>query len=143
MNDYVILTNRKRAVVALVHSAVFLALALRTLILADPANPMWHADGAGIALRMPLIYLVVSSILIQLVRVSRCLRERLYFGFCASSATLGLLRAILGDSLVPAGQVLRVVMLVCAVLTGTLILRNHPRSDLVAEGVLAGSNGDD
>jgi len=134
MNDYAILTNRKRAIVALAHSAVFLTLALRALVSADPVNPVWRANAAGnISLGMPLVYLIVSSILIQLVRVSRCTWEKLYFGFCASSATVGLLRAVLGDSHVPAGRTLRVAMLVLAVLTGTVILRSHSRLSLAGE----------
>ncbi len=54
------------------------------------------------------------------------MKERLYFGFCASSAGVGLLRATVGDSALRVGQPLRVLMLVCAVLVGTIIVRTHP-----------------
>lgn len=74
-----------------------------------------------------MIYIVVSSVLIQLIRMSRGAREKLYFAFCASSASLGLLRTILGDQNLPAGQYLRLLMLLCAVLTGIVILRSHPK----------------
>jgi hypothetical protein len=36
-----ILTNRKRAVVALVHSVVFLLIALRQMLAANPAAGLW------------------------------------------------------------------------------------------------------
>ena len=71
------------------------------------------------------IYLIVSAVLITLARVSRCTRERLYFLFCASSATIGLLRYLFGDPTVTLGLYLRVLMLTCAVITGFAILRGH------------------
>jgi hypothetical protein len=73
------------------------------------------------------IYLVVASILAWLVSLSRCARERIYFAFCASSATFGLLRSVFGDSALPAAQYMRVVMLSSAVVVGTLIFRSFSR----------------
>jgi len=133
VNDYAIITNRKRALIALAHSVVFLLLAARGVATATTVSAIWLTASLIRPAVMLFIYLVVSSVLIQLVRVSRCSREKLYFGFCASSATLGLLRTVVGDPNLPAGQYLRVVMLLCAVATGTVILRIHSRETLVAE----------
>jgi hypothetical protein len=128
MNDYAIITNRKRAVIALIHSVVFLLIALRTLAVATAAMPIWLASASVVSsVAMLAIYLVVSSILMKLVQVSRCAREKLYFAFCASSATLGLLRTVFGDPSLHLAQYLRVAMLICAVVTGTSILRGHSR----------------
>jgi hypothetical protein len=73
------------------------------------------------------IYLVVASILGWLVTISRCLRERIYFVLCTSSATFGLLRAIFGDTALPVAQYMRVIMLSSAVAVGFLILRVFSR----------------
>jgi hypothetical protein len=137
MNDYSIITNRKRAIIALIHSLVFLILALRSLAIAATARPIWLASSPqASSVAMLAVYLVVSSILVQLVRVSRSAREKLYFAFCASSATIGLLRVVFGDSSLRLGQDLRVAMLVCAVVTGTSILFSHGKASLMAEGEL-------
>ena len=132
MNTYAVLTNRKRAVIALIHSFFFLALALRTLASSPEAKPIWLSSGSS-ATVMLIVFAIVSAILIQLVRISRCGSERLYFAFCASSATLGFLRTVFGDPGLQIGQYLRVAMLICAVVTGTAILRSHSRVALTLE----------
>ncbi len=124
--QYGVLTNRKRAVIALIHSVAFLLIALRSLALASGVNGLLHEGRATAALVTFSIYLVVTTVLLLLVRYSACVKERLYFGFCASSAGVGLLRAIFGDTTLRVGQPLRVLMLVCAVLVGTVIVRTHP-----------------
>jgi hypothetical protein len=53
------------------------------------------------------IYLIVASILLWLVSISRSLVERAYFALCATSAISGLLRTIFGDRVVPPAQYLR------------------------------------
>lgn len=134
MSDFAIITNRKRAVIALVHSIVFLLIALRGLASTAIAEPIWlKSSGLLPALLLLLIYVIVASVLIQLVRLSGCAREKLYFGFCASSASLGLLRGVFGDPALHPGQVLKVVMLICAVATGVGILRGHSRVSMVAD----------
>lgn len=134
MSSYAILTNRRRAIIALLHSVVFAVIALHSITSASVVNPIWFNSPASVSSVLILaIYLVVSSVLIQLVRISRSAREKLYFGFCASSATLGLLRSILGDQNLPAGQHLRLLMLLCAVLTGIAILRSHSKMCPVSE----------
>jgi hypothetical protein len=124
MNEFAVLSNRKRALIALVHSLVFLLLAMRALVVATPTASLWrHGGSAGLATF--LIYLVVTTVLLLLFRISAGMKERLYFGFCASSAALGLLRTVVGDPPFHAGQYLRVLMLAGAVLTGMAIVRTH------------------
>ncbi len=70
------------------------------------------------------IYVIVTTVLLILLRVSHCAKEKLYFAFCAAGAGFGLVRILLGDPVLHA-NVLRVLLLGCAVLTGTIILRKH------------------
>ena len=125
MNDFGVLTNRKRALIALVHSVVFLGIATHGFI--SPKAGVLHGQGATADLILIAIYLAVASILAWLVRLSRCSRERIYFAFCGCSATFGLLRSIFGDAAIPAAQYMRVIMLSSAVVVGTLILRSFSR----------------
>ena len=125
MNDFGILTNRKRALIALIHSVAFLGIATHGFI--SPKAGVLHGQGATADFILIAIYLVVASILAWLVILSRCLRERIYFAFCASSATFGLLRSVFGDLAIPAAQYMRVVMLSSAVVMGTLIFRSFSR----------------
>ena len=130
---FAILTSRKRALIALIHSVVFLGIAFhgfasrKSGVLLPGRTPT--SDIALIA-----IYLTVASILAWLVTISRCARERLYFALCASSATFGLLRTIFGDAAFPAAQCMRVIMLTSAIILGALILRSFSRP--VPEAVL-------
>jgi len=122
MDDFAILTNRKRAVIALAHSIVFLGIALRGFAAPKPA--LSQASGLALGGSLLVIYLAVGSILAWLTRVARCARERIYFAFCTCSATFGFLRTLFGDAALPIAQYLRVAMLVFAVLTGLWILRS-------------------
>jgi len=126
MVGFAILTNRKRSFIALIHSFVFLGIALHG----------FAAPKAGILLPGPSpvgdlvligIYLIVASILGWLVTVSRCARERLYFALCTTSATFGLLRTVFGDASLPIAQYMRVFMLISAVVVGSLIFRSYSR----------------
>jgi hypothetical protein len=134
MNEFAILNNRKRALIALLHSLVFLGIALHGF-----ASPKAGIVSSSIVpagdVALIVIYLIVASILIWLVTLSRCARERLYFALCASSATFGLLRTVFGDSAFPVAQYLRVIMLTSAVIVGTGILRSFSRP--AAESVLS------
>lgn len=130
MNRYAILTNRKRAVIALVHSILFLFVALMSFLGPPKAGLLFaHTKPAG-DWAMLGIYLVVTTILLILLRVSSCSRERLYFAFCTTSATFGLLRIIFGDAHIFVAQYVRVGMLACAVLTGYIILKRHSQSPI-------------
>ncbi len=126
MNDFGVLTNRKRALIALIHSLVFLGIAMHGF--ASPkTGVLLPGSGATGDFILIGIYLTVASILAWLVGVARGARERMYFALCASSATFGLLRTIFGDSALPAAQYLRVIMLTSAVVVGTWIFLSFPR----------------
>jgi hypothetical protein len=122
MPEFTILTNRKRAIIALVHSVVFLGIALHGFVALK--SGILHGSGTGSDLLLVMIYMTVTSVLAWLVGVSRGLRERLYFALCTSSATFGLLRIVFGDASLPAAQYLRVAMLASAVGVGIWILRS-------------------
>jgi len=128
MGNFAILTNRKRALVALVHSVAFLLIAFRQMVAASPAAGIWvpAAVSTGTWV-LCLIFLIVSAILFWLFTISRGTMERLYFGLCTVSATSGLLRTLAGDQAFHAGIYIRVVMLSSAVFVGLLIFRLHAR----------------
>lgn len=130
MGGFSILTNRRRAVVALVHSVVFLVVAVRQMVAATPASGIWLPStvrpGTWILCG---IFGIVSSILFWLLVISRGWMEKFYFGFCTISATSGLIRTAAGDQTFHAGLYIRVVMLVSAVLVGLLIVRRHSLTD--------------
>jgi hypothetical protein len=134
MNEFSVLTNRKRALIALVHSVVFLGIAMHGF--ASPKTGVLLPRLAATAdVVLIVIYLAVASILLWLVGVSGCIKERVYFALCTCSATFGLLRTIFGDAALPVAQYLRVTMLLSAVALGTWILRSFSRP--VAEEVLS------
>ena len=121
-----ILTNRKRALIALVHSVAFLMLAARDLAVQTSLGGVIGRTHVPIgAVILVGIYLIVSSILLFLLGRSTCLPEKLYFGFCSASATSGFVRAVVGDAAFPAGQFLRFGMLLAAVVTGIALWRMH------------------
>lgn len=132
MSDFGVLNNRKRALIALIHSVVFLGVAGHGFL--SPKAGILHGSGVTGDFVLIGIYLVVASILAWLVSLSRCLKERVYFALCASSATFGLLRTIFGDGAIPAAQYLRVIMLSSAVAVGIVIVRAFSRP--VAESAL-------
>lgn len=122
MRRYVILTNRKRAIIALVHTVAFLALAGATGTIAVQSL---HAGSRPSAWIVAGIYLLVTVALLALTAISGSIRERLYFAFCTTSAGFGLARQLLGDQQVHAAVYIRVAMLACAVFLGVVILREH------------------
>jgi hypothetical protein len=125
--NFAILINRKRALIALLHSLVFLGIASHGFLSLRPAA-VFQGPGATASVVSVAIYFTVASILTWLVNLSRCTRERLYFALCACSATSGLLRTIFGDTALPAAQYVRVVMLTSAVFVGSWIFRSFSRS---------------
>ena len=126
MSGFSILTNRQRAIVALVHSVVFLLIAVRQMVAVNPAAGIWVPSmvsrGTWILCG---IFALVSAILLWLFVISRGWMEKIYFALCTISATSGLLRTAVGDRAFHAGLYIRVVMLVSAVLVGLLIVRVH------------------
>ena len=134
MNDFGVLSNRKRALIALIHSVVFLGIAMHGFV-SPKAGILLPGLVATADLVLIGIYLTVASILAWVVSIARCAKERAYFVLCASSATFGLLRTVFGDGALPAAQYLRVIMLSLAVLVGTWIFRSF--SSPVTEDVLS------
>ena len=124
MDHFAIINSRKRAIIALVHSFFFLGVAGLQLAIshAEPFSIRSEKVAAGIVLLV--IYVIVTVVLLVLLRFSHCTKEKLYFTFCAASAGFGLLRILLGDPVLHA-NVLRVLLLSCAVFVGTGILRTH------------------
>jgi hypothetical protein len=126
MGGFSILTNRKRALVALVHSVVFLLIAVRQMIAASPAAGVWVPSAVSRSTWVLCgIFIVVSAVLLWLFAISCGWMEKIYFGLCTVSATSGLLRTAAGDHAFHAGLYIRVVMLGSAVLVGLIIVRSH------------------
>ena len=126
MGSFSILTNRRRAIIALVHSVVFLLIAIRQMIAASPAAGLWvpAAVSRGTWILCG-IFIVVSAILFWLFAISCGWMEKMYFGLCTVSATSGLLRTAAGDHAFHAGLHIRVLMLGSAVVVGLIIVRLH------------------
>jgi hypothetical protein len=132
MDEFTILTNRKRALIALVHSVVFLLIAFRQMIAASPAAGIWLPSTVSTGTWILCsIFAIVSAILLWLFAIARAWPEKLYFGMCAISASSGLLRTAAGDQAFHAGLYIRVVMLTSATIIGLLIVRMH--SDCTAD----------
>lgn len=124
MDRFAIITNRKRAIIALVHSVFFMGVAGVQLAISHAAAFSIHGEKKVSGIALLAIYVVVTTVLIILLWVSHCAKEKLYFAFCAAGAGFGLLRILLGDPVLHA-NILRVLLLGCAVLTGIIILRKH------------------
>jgi len=122
MTEFAILTNRKRGLIALIHSLVFLGVAMHGFL--SPKAGVLHGSGLVGDYVLLGIYSIVASILAWLASISRGLTERLYFALCTCSASFGLLRTIFGDASLPVAQYMRVAMLALAVAVGTWILRS-------------------
>ena len=127
MESFAIITNRKRAIIALVHSVFFLGVAGTQLAISHAVAFSIHREKRLGGIILLAVYVIVTTVLLVLLRVSHCAKEKLYFAFCAASAAFGLVRILMGDPALHA-NVLRVLLLGCAVLTGTIILRKHSGS---------------
>lgn len=124
MDSFAILNSRKRAVIALIHSIFFLAIAGIQAAISHAQPLAFHGVRHTSGLILLGIYVIVTSVLLILLAASHCAKEKLYFALCAASAGFGLLRIVLGDPVLHA-NVLRVVFLTCAVVVGVVILRVH------------------
>jgi hypothetical protein len=129
MDRFAIINSRKRAIIALIHSVFFLAVAGVQLAISHAA-PFSARGGKGVGgIVLLTIYVMVTTVLVVLLRFSSCIRERLYFALCSASAAFGLVRILFGDPVFHA-NVLRVLLLFCAVVIGTGILRSHSAASL-------------
>jgi hypothetical protein len=124
MREFSILTNRKRAIVALVHSIIFLLIAVRQMVAAQPAAGIWISSAVPRGTwTLCGIFTLVSAILTWLFAVSSRWIEKLHFALCTISASSGLLRTVAGDQTFHAGLYIRVAMLLSAVCVGLLTVR--------------------
>jgi hypothetical protein len=139
MDQFGVLTNRKRAVIALIHSIVFLGVASFGFV--SPKVGILHGSGARGDFALAGIYLVVSSILFWLITISRPVVERVYFSICAASAMAGLVRTIFGDRAIPSAQHVRVLMLSFAVAIGFGIVRGYSRTAVAAASARLSAEG--
>jgi hypothetical protein len=126
MDSYVVLTNRKRAFIALIHSVLFLLIASRSVAKPSFVGPIYALQGSALKASAAFIaiYVIVTVILLQLARISQS-SERLYFALCATSAGFGLLRYSLGDPAIHVAIYIRVIALLMAVGVGTMIYLGH------------------
>ena len=132
MHSFSILNSRKRAIIALVHTVIFLCVAALQTALSHAKAFSLHGDKVVGGIVLLSIYTIVTTVLLLLLRAASHASERLYFALCATSAALGLLRILLGDPVLHAG-VLRVLLLSGAVVVGTLILRRHSKARVAEE----------
>jgi len=134
MSSFSILNSRKRAIIALVHTVIFLGVAALQTALSHAKAFSLHGDKVVGGIVLLSIYIIVTTVLLVLLRYATHSSERLYFALCATSAAFGLVRILLGDPALHAG-VLRVFLLSCAVVVGLVILRLHSPQPLAAESV--------
>src|SRR5271157_6645008 len=132
MDRFAIITNRKRAIIALIHSVFFLGVAGTQLAISRAVAFSIHGEKVAGGIILLAVYVIVTTVLLILLRFSHCAKERLYFAFCAASASFGLVRILLGDPVLHA-NVLRVLLLGGAVLTGTIILCEHSEKAVAEE----------
>ncbi len=133
MESFSILNSRKRAIIALIHTIVFLGVAGIQAAVSHAEPLAIHGSRASSAVILLGIYLVVTTVLLLLLKASDCTKEKVYFALCAGSASFGLVRIVMGDQVLHV-NVMRVLLLGCAVLVGMLILRTHSvRTQLPAE----------
>ncbi|HEX8926224.1 MAG TPA: hypothetical protein VF786_10555, partial [Terriglobales bacterium] len=107
MDQFFLLNSRKRAIIALIHAVVFLAIAVMGL--RGGARPPLSLHTVGGAM-LYSIYGIVTTLLLWLFSKARCWRERMYFGFCATSAGLSIVRGMVGDPALHPLQSLKVLM---------------------------------
>ncbi len=132
MDRFAIINNRKRAIIALIHSVFFLGVAAVQLAISHALPLSLRGERAIAGTILLAIYLIVTTVLVVLLCYSACTREKLYFALCAASAAFGLVRIVLGDPVLHA-NVLRVLLLFCAVIVGSGILRSHSPVAIVNE----------
>jgi hypothetical protein len=130
MNRYGILNSAKRALIALIHTVIFGLLALYQLLIRQhPLSLLSAGRGHSAApIALTTIYFIVTLVLLILLRYSQCSLERLYFTLCATSAAIGLLRALVGDPTAYAELAARVLLLGSAIITGMFIWRAHTQA---------------
>jgi len=126
MQAFAILNSRKRAIIALIHTVFFLAVAAVQAAVAHATPLTFHGSHARGGAALLAIYVVVTAVLLLLLRASKCAKEKLYFALCAAGACFGLVRIVMGDGVLHVNA-MRVLLLGSAVVVGLLILRTHSK----------------
>ena len=132
MHSFSILNSRKRAIIALVHTVIFLCVAALQTALSHAKAFSLHGDKVVGGIVLLTIYTIVTTVLLVCcgtppIPASACISR------CARPApAFGLLRILLGDPVLHAG-VFRVLLLSGAVVVGTLILRSHSTAPVAEE----------
>ena len=86
MESFSILNSRKRAIIALIHTIVFLGVAGIQAAVSHAEPLAIHGSRASSAVILLGIYLVVTTVLLLLLKASDCTKEKVYFALCAGSA---------------------------------------------------------
>src|SRR3974390_3442182 len=126
MHSFSILNSRKRAIIALIHTVIFLCIAALQTALSHAKAFSLHGDKVAGGIASLAIYTIVTTVFLVLLRYATHSSERLYFALCATSAAFGLVRILLGDPALHAG-ILRVCLLSAAVIVCVMILRTPSR----------------
>ena len=125
MDRFAIITNRKRAIIALVHSVFFLGVAGMQLAMSHAVAFSIHREKMPGGIILLAIYVIVTTVLSGPVAgLPLHQRKALLRDSARPAPAFGLVRILLGDPVLHA-NVLRVLLAGCAVLTGTVILRKH------------------
>ena len=90
MDRFAIITNRKRAIIALVHSVFFLGVAGMQLAISHAEAFSIHREKMTGSMILLVIYVIVTTVLLALLLASHCAKEKLYFALCAAGAAFGL-----------------------------------------------------
>ena len=89
MHSFSILNSRKRAIIALIHTVIFLGVAALQTALSHAKAFSLHGDKAVGGIVLLTIYTIVTTVLLILLKMASHASERLYFALCATSAALG------------------------------------------------------
>lgn len=125
MELFGVITNRKRAIIVLIHSVAFFLLAASGVGASRPGLVHGPSSARIGGVLFAAMYLMVTSILLVLLKISVAAIERAYFLLCSGSAAVAFVRTLTGEFPLHAAQVLRTVLLGAAVVVATLIVRMH------------------
>ena len=95
MHSFSILNSRKRAIIALVHTVIFLCVAALQTALSHAKAFSLRGDKVVGGMILLAIYPIVTTVLLILLKMASHASERLYFALCATSAAFGLVRILL------------------------------------------------
>ena len=81
MHSFSILNSRKRAIIALVHTVIFLCVAALQTALSHANAFSLHGDKVVGGIVLLAIYTIVTTVLLILLKMASHASERLYFAF--------------------------------------------------------------